>query len=95
MFHPGEIIREWWLDGMPADLAAERVGVSREAFERVLSGRESVTPDLARKLEAANWGQAGFWLRLQVRYDRSREGRPGTVESAPLAGSPERAASRA
>ena len=94
VFHPGEIIRELWLDGVPAGPAAERIGVSLEAFESVLSGHASVTPDLARKMEAAGWSQADFWLRLQARYDRSREGRSGTVGSVPLAGSPERARSR-
>ena len=72
VFHPGAIIREWWLDGMSANRAAERIGASLEEFESVLSGRASVTPELARKMEGAGWSKASLWLDLQADYDAAQ-----------------------
>ena len=95
MFHPGEIIRELWLEGTPTHLAADRIGVSLDVFEGLLRGRSDITPELARKLAAAARSQAGFWLRLQARYDRSRKGGvPGTLASVSSADGTERPESR-
>ena len=67
--HPGECIREsveamGWTVGE----AAERLGVSRAAFSRVLNGRATVSVDLALALEALGWGTAEFWVRMQGDY---------------------------
>ena len=90
--HPGEVIREVCLvDGLTPETAAQRLGVSCNAFERVLDGRAPVSPGLARRMEAGGWSTAAFWLRMQAGYDRAQEhllGKPaafatppGTVES--------------
>lgn len=90
--HPGEVIREVCLvDGLTPETAAQRLGVSRNAFERVLGGRVPVSPGLARRMEAGGWSTAAFWLRMQAGYDRALEHLldksaasatpPGTVES--------------
>jgi len=73
VFHPGEILCEWWLNGMSVDRAAKRIGVSSRNLGHVLSGRSGITAELAQKLEAAGWAQAKFWMWLQIRYEQSQE----------------------
>ena len=71
--HPGESIRHDCLGcHLDASEAARRLGVSRAYLMRVLDGHASVTPSLARKLEAVGWSNANFWLRLQEAYDQAQ-----------------------
>ena len=51
--------------------AAAKLGVSSEALQRVVDGHAPVTPDLARRMEAAGWSTAEFWMRLQASYDEA------------------------
>ena len=72
--HPGEVISEGCLvDGLTVETAAPRLGVSRNAFQRVLDGRSPVSPGLARRMEAIGWSTAPFWLRMQAGYDRAQK----------------------
>jgi addiction module HigA family antidote len=69
--HPGETLKEDVLAplGLSVKEAAERLGMSRVAFSRVLNGRSGISPDLAIRLEQAGVSTARFWVALQAQYD--------------------------
>ena len=74
--HPGRYIYHGCMEavdgvgeGMRVGEAARKLGVSRVQLSRVLNGRAGVSVSLALKLEAAGWGEADMWVRLQARYD--------------------------
>lgn len=69
--HPGELLREDVLVplGLSVTDAAERLGMSRVAFSRVLNGRAGISPDLAIRLERAGVSTARAWLAMQANYD--------------------------
>lgn len=77
--HPGQFIRSGCLDaaddypGMTVSEAADKLGVSRAAFSRVVNGQRPVTLALAMKMEAVGWSTADIWLELQARYDIAQE----------------------
>ena len=59
-------------DALEVPEAAAKLGMPREALQRVLDGNAPVTPDLARRLEAAGWSTAEFWLSRQASYDAAQ-----------------------
>ncbi|MCL2021655.1 MAG: HigA family addiction module antitoxin [Betaproteobacteria bacterium] len=69
--HPGEVLREDVIAelGLTVKEAAERLGMSRTAFSRVLNCRAALSPDLALRLEQAGVSTADMWLTLQLNYD--------------------------
>lgn len=69
--HPGEILREDVLPALGVSIshAAEDLGVSRQTLHRLLSGRTSVTPEMAVRLGKYCGNGAAFWLRLQESHD--------------------------
>lgn len=78
--HPGRHIYHACLEtvegvheGLGVGAAARKLGVSRAALSRVLNGRAAVSAGMALKLEAAGWGAADMWMRLQADYDLAQE----------------------
>lgn len=69
--HPGEILREDVIEelGLSVTETAQRLGMSRVAFSRVLNGKAAVSPDLAIRLELAGVSTARAWLTMQSNYD--------------------------
>ena len=67
--HPGQILKEFFPDGLSVTEAAKRLRVSRQTLSAVLNGRTSVTADMALRLATALGNKADFWLRLQMQYD--------------------------
>jgi antitoxin HigA-1 len=69
--HPGEIIREECLVplGLTVTVAADGLGVSRKTLSTLLNGHAGVSPDMAIRLEKADWSRAEAWLRMQLAYD--------------------------
>lgn len=69
--HPGELLREDVIVelGLTVTEAAERLGMSRVAFSRVLNGKAAISPDLAIRLERAGISTARAWLAMQLNYD--------------------------
>ena len=69
--HPGELLREDVIRelGLSVTETAERLGMSRVAFSRVLNSKAAVSPDLAIRLERAGVGTARAWLAMQANYD--------------------------
>jgi addiction module HigA family antidote len=69
--HPGELLREDVIVelGLSVKETAERLGMSRVAFSRVLNGKAGISPDLAIRLERAGVSTARAWLAMQTNYD--------------------------
>ena len=80
--HPGRHIYHGWMEavegvseGVSVVAAAQKLGLSRTALSRVLNGHVGISVVLALKLEAAGWGTAEMWVRMQANYDLVRERR--------------------
>jgi len=69
--HPGELLRENVAAelGLSVTETAERLGMSRVAFSRVLNGKVAISPDLAIRLEQAGISTARAWLTMQSNYN--------------------------
>jgi antitoxin HigA-1 len=70
--HPGAVLRGTVIrghGGITVTEFARRLGVSRVALSRVLSGKAAVNAELAIRLAAALRGSAESWLRMQLAYD--------------------------
>jgi antitoxin HigA-1 len=68
--HPGLGIRDE-LEALSLSVAeaAAGLGVTRQQLHRVISGKSSITPEMAMRLQKAIGGSAEMWLRLQMNYD--------------------------
>lgn len=80
--HPGRHIYHGWMEpvegvseGVSVGAAAQTLGVSRTSLSRVLNGHAGISVALALKLEAAGWGTAETWVRMQANYALVRERR--------------------
>ena len=49
--------------------AAQRLGVSRQAFSALLNGRACISAEMDLRLADALSTTPGFWLRMQVQRD--------------------------
>lgn len=67
--HPGEVLREYLPVDMSVTEVAMRIGVSRQAFSKLLNGKAGVSAEMACRLAAALQTSAEFWLSLQQAYD--------------------------
>jgi addiction module HigA family antidote len=69
--HPGELLRADVLAELGLDVAqaADRLGVSRVALNRVVDGHAAMSPDLASRLALAGVGTARSGLALQATHD--------------------------
>ncbi|WP_339674165.1 HigA family addiction module antitoxin [Dasania marina] len=70
--HPGELINRTYIepfDAISGNMVADRLGVARSTFNRLLNGVSDVSPEMAVKLSAVLGGSAESWLTLQESYD--------------------------
>ena len=71
--HPGEGLKD---DLNALELttaqAAEALGVTRQQVHRVLTGRSSISPEMALRLETVIGSTADHWLRLQAAHDLAK-----------------------
>jgi antitoxin HigA-1 len=68
--HPGEIVGDNLAElGVTIKDAAKALGVTRQQLHKVISGRSSITPEMAVRLEKAMGSTADTWLRMQMDYD--------------------------
>jgi addiction module HigA family antidote len=67
--HPGEIVGDNITElGVTIKGAADALGVTRQQLHKVISGRSSITPEMAVRLEMAIGSTADTWLRMQAEY---------------------------
>ena len=78
--HPGRQIYHGWIEavdgvseGVSQRSASLELGVSRTAHSRGLNGHAGISEGLALKLEAAGWGTAQMWVKIQANYDLVQE----------------------
>jgi antitoxin HigA-1 len=68
--HPGALVAECLEDlGLSVAEAAKGLGITRQQLHNVISGRSSVTPEMAVRFEKALGSTADTWLRMQANYD--------------------------
>ncbi|TAL77079.1 MAG: addiction module antidote protein, HigA family [Burkholderiaceae bacterium] len=66
--HPGKALREF-LGGLTVTEAAARLGVTRTALSRILSGSAGISADMALRLRDASGTSAEMWINMQTQYD--------------------------
>lgn len=70
-FHPGQYIGELIEDyTMTQKEFAEKLGLSPKTISKLVNGEESISNDLAQKLEKLTNISMKTWLNLQAFYDR-------------------------
>lgn len=69
--HPGEIIREVYLEplGLTVTEAAAGLGVTRVTLSKLLNGAQNISPEMAYRLSRAFGATPESWLNLQMIYD--------------------------
>lgn len=70
-FHPGQYIAELIEDyNMTQNEFAKKLEVSPKTISKLVNGEESISDDLAQKLEKFTNISMKTWLNLQASYDR-------------------------
>ena len=71
--HPGRVVKEE-IDflNLTVAKAAEALGVTRSQLHRVVSGKSSLSAEMALRLECVIGSTADHWLRMQAAYDAAK-----------------------
>ena len=70
--HPGALIQRTYIERfaeITGNKIADRLGIARSTFNRLLNGVSNVSPEMAVRLSAVLGGSAEGWLTLQESYD--------------------------
>ena len=68
--HPGLLIKDdLEVLALSTAAAAKGLGVTRQQLHNVITGRSSISPEMALRLERGIGGTADHWLRMQMAYD--------------------------
>lgn len=69
--HPGEFIREIYLEpsGISSRQVAEKLDVSPSTFNRLVTGKSALTPEMALRLSKTLGRTPESWLAMQQAYD--------------------------
>jgi antitoxin HigA-1 len=68
--YPGRSIKDDLEElGLTTAEAATGLGVTRQQLHNVMTGKSSISPDMAMRLEAGIGGTADHYLRMQAAYD--------------------------
>lgn len=69
--HPGRSIRDACLEplGLSVTEGAKVLGVTRQALNNVVNGKNGISPEMAIRLAKAFGSTAETWLQMQVNYD--------------------------
>lgn len=67
--HPGEVLREYFPEGMTVSKAAACLGVTRQALSAILNGRAGISADMALRLSIALGTAPEMWLSMQAAHD--------------------------
>lgn len=70
-FHPGEMLREEFLEplGLSQAAFAQKIGWSRARLNEVIRGKRGITVEAALDLADALGTSPKLWLNLQATYD--------------------------
>jgi addiction module HigA family antidote len=70
--HPGALIFRAYIEPfeeISSNKVADRLGVARSTFSRLVNGLSAVSPEMAIRLSEVLGGSAESWLSLQESYD--------------------------
>ncbi len=70
--HPGALIQRTYIAPfreISGNNIADRLGVARSTFNRLLNGVSDLSPEMAVRLSGVLGGSAESWLTLQESYD--------------------------
>ena len=69
--HPGEILREEFLDttGITQVAFAQHIGVPLQRVNEIIRGKRGISPDTAWLFSQALGTTPQFWMNLQNNYD--------------------------
>ena len=70
--HPGALIQLTYIERfaeITGNKIADRLGIARSTFNRLLNGVSNVSPEMAVRLSAVLGGSVESWLTLQESYD--------------------------
>ena len=70
--HPGALIYRTYIEPyaeITGNKIADRLGVARSTFNRLLNGVSDISPEMAVKLSLVLGSSAESWLALQDSYD--------------------------
>lgn len=69
--HPGEMLSEEFLTpmGITQKDLADHIEVPYQCINEILNGRRGITPSTALRLAKFFDVSAGFWVKLQLRWD--------------------------
>src|ERR1700722_14636282 len=69
--HPGEILREMYLDslGISITALADNLGVARKTVSQLVNGHMGVSAEMALRLAKAFNTTPELWLNMQRNYD--------------------------
>ncbi|PRA79591.1 addiction module antidote protein, HigA family [Ochrobactrum sp. MYb29] len=82
--HPGELLEDIIsATGKTKSEIAELLGISRQLLHAIISGRKSVSPEVAAKLGKMFGDGAAVWLRMQAGYDAWHAEREVDTSSIP------------
>lgn len=72
--HPGEILREEFLEpmGIAQTALAEKLGIPVQRINELVNGKRGVTPETAWLLAGAFGTTPEFWTNLQAAHDLAR-----------------------
>ena len=73
-FHPGEILREEFLEPMGISQVefAQRIGWTKPRLNELIRGKRGVTAEAALDLADTLGTSAKLWMNLQATYDLDR-----------------------
>lgn len=68
--HPGEIIKEFWLDEKLISLnkLAKHLDVCTSTLSRVVNGKSDISPEMALRLSKVLGRSPESWLEMQNQY---------------------------
>ncbi len=69
--HPGEILKELYLDplGLSITAAAKGLGITRKSLSEVINGHYRVSVEMSMRLSKAFNTSPESWLNMQQQYD--------------------------
>jgi antitoxin HigA-1 len=70
--HPGALIQRTYIEPfaeITGNKIADRLGIARSTFNRLLNGVSNISPEMAVRLSSVLGGSAESWLTLQESYD--------------------------
>ena len=67
--HPGEVLKELYMEGLSITTVAKYLDVSRNTLSRLINGKQDISVEMALRLSKAFDTDAEMWMNMQRSYD--------------------------